>query len=68
MWSACEISTSSFQLAGAIARRAFVLAREAFRVVEERRRHRIVLAAVEGEREMATLELAGTLLEEPATA
>lgn len=64
MWSAREISTSSLQLAGAIARRALVLVREAFRVVEERRRHRIVLAAVEGEREMATLELAGTLLED----
>jgi methanogenic corrinoid protein MtbC1 len=64
MWSAREISASSLQLAGAIARRALVLVREAFRVVEERRRHCIVLAAVHGEREAEPLQLAGTLLED----
>jgi MerR family transcriptional regulator, light-induced transcriptional regulator len=62
LWRDGELSVAEEHLATEISFRVLALQREAFRVAARRARHRIVLAAVPGERHVMGLQMAGDLL------
>jgi methanogenic corrinoid protein MtbC1 len=62
LWRRGEITVADEHLATDISFRVLALQREAFRVADRRTRERVMLAAVEGERHVLGLEMAGSLL------
>ena len=62
LWEAGAISVADEHLATEISMRVLALQREAFRVAQRRARHTILLAAVQGERHVIGLRMAGNLL------
>lgn len=64
LWARGEISVADEHLATEISFRVLGLRREAFRLHAQRARHRVLLAAVEGERHVLGLTMAGSLLAE----
>ena len=62
LWHRGEITVADEHLATDISYRVLALQREAFRVADRRTRERVMLAAVEGERHVLGLEMAGALL------
>jgi methanogenic corrinoid protein MtbC1 len=63
LWAAGEIGVAHEHLATQIATRVLVLAHELSELPRSRGRHRAVFAAVEGERHVLALDMAGKLLE-----
>jgi len=62
LWAAGRISVADEHLATSISIRAMALQREAFRVARERASHRVLLAAVQGERHVVGLEMAASVM------
>ncbi len=62
LWHRGEITVADEHLATDISYRVLALQREAFRVADRRTHERVMLAAVEGERHVLGLEMAGALL------
>lgn len=62
LWRDGELSVAEEHLATEISFRVLALQREAFRVASRRARHKVVLAAVTGERHVMGLQMAGDLL------
>jgi methanogenic corrinoid protein MtbC1 len=62
LWERGEMSVAEEHLATDISYRVLALQREVFRVARRRRRERVMLAAVEGERHVMGLEMARNLL------
>jgi methanogenic corrinoid protein MtbC1 len=62
LWEAGAISVADEHLATEISLRVLALQREVFRVARRRARHTVLLAAVQGERHVVGLRMAGNLL------
>lgn len=66
LWERGEISVADEHIATEICMRVLALQREAHRIAQERRRHRVMLATPEGELHTVALHMVGELLREAA--
>ncbi len=64
LWERGEIGVAHEHLATQISLRVLALLREVFRVTRQRSRHRVMLAAVQGEQHVVALQMAADLLED----